>query len=107
MLLRQACAEGNLDVAAQYFQRLEGNVDDVGGRFVSNIIYGYPQKAHQLVIDADLDLQALGGFLGYPYFDHSKFPSLVAVLEPQGISPRSIDGPPYACKHPATTSPES
>ena len=107
MQLRQACAEGDLDLAEQHYQRLETAVDDVGGRFVWNIIYGYPQKAHQLVIDADLDLQALGGFLGYPYFDHKKFPSLVAVLEPQGISPHSIDGPPYACKHPATTSPES
>ena len=104
MLLRQACAEGDLDAAEKYYQLLESDSDDVGGRFVVNIIYGYPQQAHQLIIDADLDLQGLGGFLGYPYFDHKKFPALVAVLEPQGISPLSIDGPPYACKHSATTS---
>jgi TolB-like protein len=105
MLLRQACAEGDLAAAEKYFQLLESDADDVGSRFVVNVVYGNPQKAHQLVIDANLDLQGLSSFLGYPYFDHTKFPALVAVLEPQGISPISIDGPPYTCKHPATTSP--
>ena len=105
MLLRQACAEGDLAAAEKYYQLLEGDTDDVGGRFVVNVVYGNPQKAHQLIVDANLDLQGLQGFLGYPYFDYKKFPALVAVLEPQGSSPFSIDGPPYTCKHPSTTSP--
>ena len=105
MLLRQACAEGDLAAAEKYYQLLEIDTDDVGGRFVVNVVYGNPQKAHQLIVDANLDLQGLQGFLGYPYFDYKKFPALVAVLEPQGRSPISIDGPPYTCKHPATTSP--
>ena len=105
MMLRQACAEGDLATAEKYYQLLETNSDDVGGRFVVNSIYGDPEKAHQIVIDAELDLQGLSGFLSYPYFDYKKFPALVGALEPQGIRPPSIDGPPYACKHPATTSP--
>jgi len=105
MMLRQACAEGDLATAEKYYQLLESNSDDVGGRFVVNSIYGDPEKAHQIVIDAELDLQGLSGFLGYPYFDYKKFPALVGALEPQGIRPPSIDGPPNACKHPATTSP--
>jgi len=105
MLLRQACGEGDDTVAEQVYRKLDSDAD-ISIRFLGNIIYGYPEKAHQVVIDAGLDLQALNSFLGYPYFDYKYFPALVAVLEPQGISPLSIDGPPYACVQPATKSPE-
>jgi TolB-like protein len=103
MLLRQACAEGDREAADRIFSQLESDVDDVGGRFVWISIYGDPQKAHQVIVDANLGRQELASFLGYPYFDHNFFPTLVNVLEPQGISPPIIGGPPYACNTQPTT----
>jgi hypothetical protein len=106
MLLRQACAEGDLATAEQVFRKLDRDEANVSTRFIANVIYGDEAKGHQVVMDSGLDAQALYSFLSYPYFDYRHFPALVAVLEPQGISPKSIKGPPYTCKHPATIASE-
>jgi len=103
MRLRQSCAESDIEGAERYFLAFDSDVDDPAGRFLANIIYGNHEKAHQIIIDSDFDLQGLAGFLGYPYFDYKRFPALVDVLEPQGISPVSIDGPPYTCEAEPTT----
>jgi len=106
MLLRQACAEDDLVTAKQVFRKLDGEAHDVSTRFLANVIYGDVVQAHKIIADAGLDAQALYSFLSYPYFDYRYFPDLVEVLEPQGISPTSIEGPPFTCKHPATTASE-
>ncbi len=106
MRLRQACAEGDLAAAEEVYRKLNVANGDTSTRFIGTVIYGDKERAHQLIVDADLDVQALSSFLNYPYFDYRYFPSLVAVLEPQGISPVSIEGPPYTCKHPVTIATE-
>jgi len=105
MRIRQACAEVDLAAAEQVFRKMDSDTD-VSTRFLANIIFGYNEKAHKILVDAKLDVQAMNSFLGYPYFDYRYFPELVAMLEPQGISPLSIAGPPYACKHPVTNASE-
>jgi hypothetical protein len=59
---------------------------------------GRPVEAHQLLVDADLRNREIAGFLNYPYFNHTYFPEVEAILERQFIDRPFIDSPPYACK---------
>ena len=72
--------------------------NDLSINFIVNQIMGNPREAHQLLIDAELDIQALRSFLGYPFFNHTYFPELVKILEQQGIDRHFVHGPPYRCE---------
>jgi len=104
MLLRQACAEGAIKAAKAHAEILAGGDDpDLTYSFITHSVMGDSEKAHQVLVDADLDIQALRSFLGYPYFDHSYFPELVRIFQQQGIDRPYIDGPPYRCEVEPTT----
>jgi len=99
--LRQACAEGDVETAARNARNLiefESVGMDVSLEFIAYIIMADPEKAHQVLIDADLGMQELRSFLGYPYFNHNYFPELTAILEGQGVDRPYVELPPYACK---------
>jgi TolB-like protein len=97
--LRQACAEGRLDDARVFLERvLSRPGDDRSTKYIALQIFGRPDEAHRLLIDAELDVYALASFLNYPYFDHTQFPELAAILARQGIDRPFIDAPPYACR---------
>ncbi|MCH8101222.1 MAG: hypothetical protein IIB74_12420, partial [Proteobacteria bacterium] len=99
VLLRQACAEGDQTAAQQYYeevvaiQRPDPSLDWLGLH-----IMGKPEAAHRILVEADMDKYALASFLNYPFFDHTYFPELAAILEQQGIVRPFIESPPYACK---------
>jgi len=98
VLLRQACAEGDQTAAQQHFEeaiaveRPDPSIDWLGLHLM-----GKPEAAHQVLVDDDMDKYALASFLNYPFFDHSDFPELAAILEQQGIDRPIIESPPYAC----------
>jgi len=104
VLLRQACADKDNESALQLATWLiNRDENDLSINYIVNQIMGKPREAHQLLIDAELDIQALRSFLGYPYFNHTYFPELVKILEQQGIDRPFIDGPPYRCEALPTT----
>ena len=96
--LRQACAEKKYaEAQARYQEIMSMGLPDPSIPFIAEEIMGRPEAAHQLLIDAKLDVYALASFLSYPYFDHTRFPELAAAFERQGIDRPFISGPPYAC----------
>jgi TolB-like protein len=99
VLLRQACADKDNESALQLANWLiSRDENDLSINFIVNQIMGNPREAHQLLIDAELDIQALRSFLGYPFFNHTYFPELVKILEQQGIDRHFVHGPPYRCE---------
>ena len=98
VLMRQACAEGDREAALAHFERLEEFVDDQPStEYIGIMILGRPDEAHRRLAEREPDNWALASFLNYPYFDHSYFPEMAAILERQSIDRQFIDGPPYAC----------
>ena len=99
VLMRQACAEGDVEQAQQLLDEAIGIYrHDPSVHYIGLQIMGRPVEAHQLLIDADLRNRELASFLNYPYFNHIYFPELTAILERQFIDRPFVDGPPYACQ---------
>jgi len=99
VLLRQACAEGDLAAAQHHYEEAVGiERSDPSIDWLALQIMGKPEAAHLKLVDADMDKYALASFLNYPFFDHTYFPELAAILEQQGIDWPFIESPPYACK---------
>lgn len=97
--MRQACAEGDHAAAEAYMQEaLEAYDQDESIEYLALQILGEPDVAHQVLVDAELDNWAIASFLGYPFFDHSRFPDMASILSQQGIDRSFTSGPPYACK---------
>jgi hypothetical protein len=108
LMLRQACAEKNHTVATDLFNSVV-NIEplDPSIEFIALQIMNRPDEAHQMLVDAELDIYALASFLRYPYFDHRYFPELAARLEQQSINRPFISGPPYRCEAAEPTRPQS
>jgi TolB-like protein len=99
VLIRQACAEGDQGAAEEAFQRLGQYIEtQPSTEYIGLMLLGRADEAHHRLVELELDNWALASFLIYPYFDHSYFPEMAAILEQQGIDRRFIDVPPYACK---------
>ena len=99
MLRRQACAEGDQTAAQQYYEEVVAiERPDPSINWLGLQIMGKPEAAHRILVEADMDKYALASFLNYPFFDHTYFPELAAILEQQGIVRPFIESPPYACK---------
>jgi TolB-like protein len=99
VLLRQACAEGDNEAAAEHFAKaVEAFDSDPSIHYIALMIMGRPDEAHQLLVDAKLGNRSLMGFLNYPYFDHTRFPEFADILEKQGVRRPFVETPPYACK---------
>jgi TolB-like protein len=97
--MRQACAEGDVVGAQQLLDDVvEIYRNDPSAHYIGLQIMGRPVEAHQLLVNADLRNREIAGFLNYPYFNHTYFPEVEAILERQFIDRPFIDSPPYACK---------
>ena len=98
VLMRQSCAMGDVAEAEKLFDEVTGMYQhDPSVHYIALQILGKPVEAHQLLVDANLRNRELASFLNYPYFNHTYFPELTAILERQFIDRPFIDGPPYAC----------
>jgi TolB-like protein len=96
--LRQACAEGDLDRAREFADKLLAPRDsDDSVHYITMQIMNDPEDAHRFLVERNLTIHELKSFMNYPYFDHTYFPKLVASLERQGIERPFIKSPPYAC----------
>jgi TolB-like protein len=96
--LRQACAEKRVADAREFFDdSMASQREDPSTKYIALQVMGRPDEAHQLLVDSDLDVYALASFLNYPYFNHTYFPELAAILERQRIDRPFVSGPPYAC----------
>ena len=102
VMLRQACAEKDFYAASSLFDAVV-NIEhpDPSVAFIALQIMNKPEEAHQLLVDADMDVYALASFLNYPYFDHNYFPELAARLQQQSIERPFVRVPPYSCDHEA------
>jgi TolB-like protein len=99
VMMRQACAEGDIASAQQHYTRAIEIYDrDPSVHYIALQIMGRPDEAHQLLIDAGLNNRSLLGFLNYPYFDHTQFAEFSAIIEKQGVRRPFVEGPPYACQ---------
>ena len=99
VLMRQACAEGDREAAQAFFEGISQYLEtQPSTEFIGLMLLGRADEAHQRLVEIELDNWALASFLIYPYFDHTYFPEMAAILERQGIDRRFIDLPPYACK---------
>ena len=96
--LRQACAEGDLDRAREFVDKILVPRDtDDSVHYITMQVMNRSDDAHRFLIERDLNIHELKSFMNYPYFDHTLFPELVASLERQGIERPFIKSPPYAC----------
>jgi TolB-like protein len=101
VLLRQYCAENRLGDATRTYDYLKKNfADQRSTLWLSHNIMQQQQEADALLMDLDSteNLDALGDYLSYAYFDARKFPNLMALLQAQGIEPREPKVIPYRCK---------
>ena len=94
VLMRQACANGDVATAQQLFDdAIAIYRNDPSVHYIGLQIMGKPAEAHQLLIDANLRNREVAGFLNYPYFNHTYFPELEAILKRQFVDRPFIDGP--------------
>ena len=97
--LRQACAENDVAAAGPIAAKiLEPEEVDLSLFFIALQIMNRPDDAHQLLVDAELELAEITDFMNYPYFNHTYFPEVMRILEEQSAERPFIDGPPYRCE---------
>jgi hypothetical protein len=97
---RQACAEGR---RAEVERMLAGlPADDVPQRWHLLMMLGRHDESAALLqpYEATGNTFALSGFLSYRHFDPSPFPSLVRVMQREGIRRPPPVALPFACPPP-------
>ena len=99
--LRQACAENRQSDAMRIYDRFKTDyADQTSILWISHRIMGNDQDAFETLkgFDENENLNAIGDFLSYAYFDARSFPNLMVLLKAQGIEPREPREIPYRCK---------
>jgi len=101
---REACAAGDRKQA----ELILANLDPNRGNYFStnwlihNLLGNHDQEAEVLrPLEAEGVPYLLADFLGYPKFDPRPFPSIMAVLEREGINRPEPPVTPFACPPPA------
>jgi TolB-like protein len=99
-VLRQACAEGDREAAEERLELLLGMGED--WRFdwwLGSLLLGNEQRAYEYLkpIEEQDYLFGLATMMYYPYFDHTRYPELVAMLEREGIDRPPVRAIPFAC----------
>jgi len=100
-LLRQACAEGDLEEAERVYNVMMTKYsDNLSMNWISNKIRGRDAEAQQLLepYDENMELDVLMDFAPYHYFDPTPFPNLIQYLKSQGVEPRKPLEMTYQCR---------
>jgi TolB-like protein len=94
---RQACAEGRRDEVERVLAEIAS--DDPSRRWLVLMLLGRQDDAAAALMpfEREGNPQALAGFLAYPEFDPSPFPSLVQVLEREQVRRPPPLPIPFAC----------
>ncbi len=95
---RQACAEGRR-AEVEKVLRDEVAVDDVSQQWHLLMLLGRKAEAEQALmpLEESGNTYALAGFLTYAQFDPSPFPSLLQLLEREGVDRPPPVALPFAC----------
>ena len=103
--LRQACAEDRLDEAQDVFE-LQISEESLNERWLALLLMGKPEAAAELLqpLEAAGNTYALASYLIYPQFDATRFPSLMHVLDAEGLEPHPVRPIPFACRKPGPVS---
>ena len=96
--LRQACAEGRLEAAQTIFET--GVSDDRTDQWLGASLIGRTQQAYEALqgLEDAGHTYALASYLIYPQFDATRFPSLMRVLDAEGLEPHPVRPIPFACR---------
>lgn len=96
--LRQACAEGRVDHALSLAQSASPDMDATVKWLIAGIL-SRPDEAEAALktIEAEDGAHGLVNFLTYPQFDPRPYPSLVRVLEREGVPIPEPQPIPFAC----------
>ena len=102
--LRQACAEGRLEEAQTIFETELS--DDRTDQWLGALLIGRTQQAYEAlqVLEDSGRTYALASYLIYPQFDATRFPSLMRVLDAEGLEPHPVRPIPFACRTPGPVS---
>ncbi len=95
---RQASAEGRCDEVERLLASV--SAEDLSQRWHLLMLLGRQDDANQLLMPLEQSgrVLALGGFLSYPQFDPTPFPSLMQVLEREQVQRPPVEPLPFACK---------
>ena len=90
----------SLRAARLYDRLLVDSVDNASITWISHRIMSQDDVALETLMELDEqgDVESLGDFMVYAYFDARPFPNLMAQLETQGVEPREPREIPYRCK---------
>jgi TolB-like protein len=99
--LRQACADGDAEIADEVLARIEALIesDDELNLWIPYHLVSRPEQADGLLLkydDANL-LFELSNHLSYPFFDPHRFPNFRTLLERQGVPLKEPIPIPFAC----------
>ena len=96
--LRQACAEGRREEAQRIFETEVS--DDRTDQWLGASLIGRTQHAYEAlrVLEDAGRTYALASYLIYPQFDATRFPSLMRVLDAEGLEPHPVRPIPFACR---------
>ena len=104
---REACASGDRKAAEQILAGLKANsVQDLSTKWILLNMLG--DSAAEIEVLRPLEQSGvpfqLASFLGYPKFDARPYPSLMAVLEREGVQRPPPPVPPFRCPPPSEPS---
>ncbi len=96
--LRQACAEGKNELANEIYEtKIKGN--DLGSNWIALRVLSRDDEAHQMIkfLDDENQLINLSAWLYYRYFDYTKYPNLMAILERENHKRGPVIDIPFRC----------
>jgi len=104
---REACAAGDRETAEQILEELQGETAvDISRLWITHNMLG--NTSEEIEVLRPLEQSGvpfqLASFLTYTKFDPRPFPSLVAVLEREGVKRPAPVVPPFRCPPPALPS---
>lgn len=96
--LRQACAEGRLEDARMI---LDTELSDQRtDQWLGQMTIGRAEQAYETLqaLEDSGRTYALASYLIYPQFDATRFPSMMRVLDAEGLEPHPVRPIPFACQ---------
>jgi TolB-like protein/thioredoxin-like negative regulator of GroEL len=105
--VREACAAGDRDTAEKILQEMQGDAAaDISSLWITHNMLGNTREEIEVLRPLEqsgVPFQ-LASFLSYTKFDPRPFPSLMAVLEREGVERPPTAIPPFRCPPPAQPS---
>lgn len=95
---RQASAEGRCEEVERLLKTLD--TDDIAQQWHLLMLLGRKADAEEVLMPLERSgqVEALSGFLNYPHFDATPYPSLMRILEREQVKRPPAETPPFACK---------